>query len=89
MADYIKREAAIKAVEHAWSKRLEPTQYIEIIPSADVAPVRHGNWQFPIFEDGDINDPRCKCSECGSIEEPLARHNYCPNCGAKMDLEEE
>lgn len=27
---------------------------------------------------------RCKYSVCGSIETPLARHRYCPNCGAKM-----
>ena len=50
-----------------------------------LAPVRHGEWEFPILQDGDENDPRCKCSECGSIETPLARHRYCPNCGAKMD----
>lgn len=56
------------------------------IPAADVAPVVHGKWDFPIFSDGDLYDIRCKCSECGSIETPLARHKYCPNCGAKMDL---
>lgn len=39
MAEYIKREAALHAVRHAWGKGLEPAQYIEIIPTADVAPV--------------------------------------------------
>ena len=39
MADYISREAAIEAVKHAWAKGLEPSQYIEILPAADVAPV--------------------------------------------------
>ena len=42
MAEHIEREAAIEAVKHAWAKGLEPSQYIEIIPAADVAPVRHG-----------------------------------------------
>ena len=44
-----------------------------------------GEWMFPIFGDqNDANDPRCQCSECGSIEIPLARHRFCPSCGAPM-----
>lgn len=43
-----------------------------------------GEWEFPIFENGSVNDPRCKCSNCGSIETPLARHRFCPSCGAPM-----
>lgn len=39
MAEYIERSAAIKAAKHAWAKGLEPSQYIEILPVADVAPV--------------------------------------------------
>ena len=37
--EYISREAAIGAVKHAWAKGLEPSQYIEILPAADVAEV--------------------------------------------------
>ena len=44
-----------------------------------------GEWMFPIFADQeDANDPRCQCSECGSIETPLARHHFCPACGRAM-----
>lgn len=44
-----------------------------------------GEWMFPIFADQqDANDPRCQCSECGSTETPLARHRFCPACGAPM-----
>ena len=32
--DTISRKAAIDAVKHAWAKGLEPTQYIEDLPSA-------------------------------------------------------
>lgn len=39
MAEYIEREDAIQAIKHAWAKWLEPSQYLEIIPTADVAPV--------------------------------------------------
>lgn len=49
-------------------------------PTADVVPVRHGEWQ-------EINGIfRCSC--CGySFEHEGYQHffNYCPNCGAKMD----
>ena len=39
MDEYIKREEAINAVRHAWAKGLEPTQYIEAIPAANVVEV--------------------------------------------------
>lgn len=39
MAEYIEREAAIEAVKHAFANGIEPSQYIEIIPAADVVPV--------------------------------------------------
>lgn len=39
MAEYIEREAAINAVRHAWTKDLEPTQFIDDIPAADVVDV--------------------------------------------------
>lgn len=44
MAEYIERSAAIEAAKHAWAKGLEPSQYIEALPAADVAPVVHGRW---------------------------------------------
>ena len=53
--------------------------------TADVAPVRHGRWEFPIFADSDDElDPRGRCSECGSVEVAFARWKYCPNCGCCM-----
>lgn len=39
MAEYIERSTAIKAAKHAWAKGLEPSQYIEVLPAADVASV--------------------------------------------------
>lgn len=38
MDEYIERSAAIEAAKHAWAKGLEPLQYIEALPAADVAP---------------------------------------------------
>lgn len=53
---------------------------LEAFPTADVAPVRHGEWQ-------EINGI-FRCSLCEySFEHEGYQHffNYCPNCGAKMD----
>lgn len=53
-------------------------------PAADVAPVVHGRW----IEDHDY----LKCAECGVMVKwdftffDIGNWNYCPNCGAKMDL---
>ena len=55
------------------------------ISQEQVEKVWKGEWMLPIFVgQNDANDPRYQCSECGSIETPLARHRFCPNCGAAM-----
>ena len=83
--EYISREAEIEAVKHAWAKGLEPSQYIEILPAADVAEVVHGRWIWN--EEGEIDwEQFYRCSNCGDKE--YWESNFCPNCGAKMDLEE-
>ena len=97
MAEYIERSAAIEAAKHAWAKGLEPSQYIEILPVADVAPVVHGRW---ICEwDTDLGITTVICSRCKDAREVRGCYvstggegmydedAYCPHCGAKMDGE--
>ena len=69
--------------------------------SADVAPVVHGRW-IPSGSDFDDDDTlfdgeECcdwQCSACREdicYEDPMPMKllpNYCPNCGAKMDIED-
>ena len=59
---------------------------LQTIPSADVAPVRHGYW---VKEKRDvlIHWHCSACKECFYLDEPNAE--YCPHCGAKMDEESE
>lgn len=91
MDEYIERSAAIEAAKHAWAKGLEPSQYIEALPAADVAPVVHGRWD----DSGRYTFPgggtAVRCTECGCAltesEYHLNNWNYCPVCGAKMDGE--
>ena len=59
------------------------------IISSDVAPVRHGRWinAYPDIEPNPMFMYGI-CSECG-FEQGISKYlNYCPNCGAKMDLED-
>lgn len=68
-------------------------------PAADVEPVRHGRWEGythsrffgwnefgdPIYRDGTV----WYCSNRDCRRKTVARENYCPSCGCKMDLEDE
>ena len=89
MAEFIERSAAIEAAKHAWAKGLEPSQYIEALPAADVAPVVHGRWIHSRYEDCSEQFELVKCSQCNHEAYAMALYvhggNYCPNCGAKMD----
>ena len=56
-------------------------QYVTLMSAADVAEVRHGEWGIEITEYSNC----MICSEC-NFGYPHIDFNYCPNCGAKMDL---
>ena len=58
---------------------------VDEIPTADVAPVRHGYW---VKEKRDvlIHWHCSACKECFYLDMPNAE--YCPRCGAKMDGKE-
>ena len=92
MAEYIEREALLKEAESRimWgASALAVYESIEDAPAADVAPVRHGRW---IYHPDDLfpGDSTQECSCCHEEEYlTLYNENYCPNCGAKMDLPDE
>lgn len=52
--------------------------------AADVAPVRHGRWTMSSDRPDTII-----CSCCDNAfdvwKADIKRHNYCPNCGARME----
>lgn len=62
------------------------------LPTADVAPVKHGRWIEIIgMAPPEYHNLHC-CSICGDLAMQRNHRelltNYCPNCGAKMDLED-
>lgn len=104
MTDYIKKEDA----EYALVSHFMPQTYtgedvdqafhlaksiMSDVPSADVAPVRHGRWieeKLPFYRWGGekIGEKSTwECSECHDVG--FWGYNYCPNCGARMDGDED
>ena len=88
MSDYIKREDAERMVAGMKSADgLSAVKALGVIPSTDVAPVRHGRWK-PF--DRTWGRSVFACTVCGDamdvpteMGEPI--FGYCPDCGAKMD----
>ena len=80
--EFIEREEALSAIKQAFEKGERPSLYIKCIPAADVAEVRHGKW---LCVDTDT-EQFFLCNRCKKKE--YWESNYCPNCGAKMDVEE-
>ena len=87
MDDYISREAALAQCKRhydytAWSI----ADGIEAIPAADVEPVRSGRWGKKKGGFWEF----AACSLCGEKTPTVGIiPNFCPNCGAKMKLEDE
>lgn len=78
------QESAIKLVETT-------RDYIASFPAADVAEVRHGRWVDKTNISRSAVEQRVDCSVCGQIfwTTAVLSFNYCPNCGARMDKEDE
>lgn len=86
MAEYIERDFVLDVVKRTSGDYAAAFCEIAHHKAADVAPVVHGKWAYG--EDVDI-----QCSVCGvdALTEGDYRQvksRYCPNCGAKMDLED-
>ena len=92
MDKYIKKETAIKSLlndclgQVSYSRE-DAADCIFWLDTADVVPVRHGRWKWHSEERGYL------CSECGSgcllnYESDWHKSDWCPHCGAKMDLED-
>ena len=98
MAEYIEREALRKVMQMAMDDPTCPMhiaatidQYITEAPAADVALVRHARW-VKIYENGEPKVEQHQvgvfCSKCINMpKDRFTESDYCPNCGAKMDME--
>ena len=83
MSDYISRDDALNALREYPVTKLKTV--IRRLPSADVAPIRHGRWINCEWVESGFKFVRC--SECKHDDMNSRMYKYCPNCGAKMDKE--
>ena len=97
MTEYIERKIALSIHEPSKSDRHYQTYNlddayeqgwddalccIESIPVADVAPIIHGQWETNSDRPDTLICSVCKCGFDMWKHDP---HNFCPNCGARMD----
>lgn len=65
------------------------------IPVADVVEVTHGKWKAGHYEGGILDGTdfeECSVCQFQRLFEDVTfktTYSYCPNCGAKMDIEKE
>lgn len=90
MPDYIDREKLIKYIHDngrnfciTEANRWNFSEIARMVKSEDVSPVMHGEWLCAETDDEQF----FLCSVCNDKE--YWESNYCPNCGAKMDDEQE
>lgn len=91
MAEYIDREGLMRELGPYEENNFfqEMSVILQIVagrPAADVAPVVHGRWESHLMP------LAYKCSVCGyrpsAKEWRFHKRNFCPNCGARMDKED-
>ena len=77
--ELIYREDALRCEEQSHYAYVSLRGMLKTIPAVDAIEVRHGIWS----KNNHIYQTGIYCSICD--KRSLARTNYCPNCGAKMD----
>ena len=88
MGDLIERDWVLKRMV------FEPDyEVVQMAPAVEAEPVRHGRWEIVIVSTSNPYESEIeeKCSICGRCVQRYGaqpQDNYCPYCGAKMDLEE-
>ena len=95
MAEYIERESLMAALckeiigdgDYYNGKddmQDEIRDMVSHFQAADVAPVQHEKWEVIVGSDG---KEHMVCTGCRKQQDLTGVFTYCPNCGAKMDLE--
>lgn len=96
MAEYIDRENYCENICHCSNEYCDRISCpIWKAPAADVAPVVHGEWETVDWLEYDAQSCemiRCPeegiaCTRCRYVfkKDALWKRNSCPNCGARMD----
>lgn len=87
MAEYLEKETFKSWMEENITKNPMILESIDYAPSADVEPVRHGSFRMLTFSGDTIICSECKMAYNIFETNGAENFNFCPNCGAKMDKE--
>jgi NADH pyrophosphatase NudC (nudix superfamily) len=97
MTEYITKEEACKEcftiqTKEYGSIEVVPVDYIASIESADVQSVKHGQWVCEFYNDV-FDVYQADCSVCkkestDKYDKVSESYEYCPHCGARMDLKD-
>lgn len=87
MAEYIKRKTVINhldaCMDTIWKPEIVALKcFVEGIPAADVAPVRHGRW-VTHYRSGTTVAEGYVSTCCDMWNN--RKSDFCPNCGAQID----
>ena len=89
MTDLISRRAAIKEIDdlpncyNGYSDTYDKAYIIGALEELPSVEPKHGKWIAVEYNDGTVHT---ECSVCGYGRGLPPVRNYCPNCGARMDL---
>lgn len=86
MFEYIEKVALIRKARHLFGSEWYAERVVSLVesqPVVDVAPVRRGHWIKCGYACGEAE---FECSHCHEIEWRANETDYCPNCGARMEV---
>lgn len=96
MKEYIEKASAMESiigltiVDPAVAQYANAVYYnLQNLPAADVVEVKHGRWVKPVPGDGENYCSVCKAEQPWFYGYGYFESDYCPNCGARMDKEDE
>lgn len=87
-----------KIIAEEWNHRVAPLSWADAeetfldrlyeaptVDAVDTEPIKHGHWIT--HNEGNPFEIYGECSRCGCSQSISDHLNYCPDCGAKMDEE--
>lgn len=92
MTKYVNAGKMLEKYEHSIYDTTDLAEMLDYMPAADVVEVKHGRWMD--YRRRGIDGTFHWFRQCSACLYERADDNedkdmpYCPNCGAKMDLEE-
>lgn len=98
MSDLIDRQELVSLFRKDYEGKYAITNWEQLdamLSRVTIHPVKHGRWKVVSddYGNGEATAHICECSECKDTiwvyKKARRRWNYCPNCGARMDGEEE